>query len=250
MRICILSDCHATLPGLESILTAAKARGCEQIWQLGDLIDYGPQPNEVIDLLRERAVINLAGNHDLLLDGRLDPEDFARGALECNRWTENIITIENRTWLATLKPSEEIKTPQGTIALFHGSPQDPAWGYLDRKSEAEKSLTSLPDAKMIIVGHTHSQYAWKERADISIRRVRNFLFRPNTSFDLKEDRWVINVGSCGFGDESNPQKRRASWFLLDLGLNQGELRQETYDRAKAKAAFIGKGLSPDLERRV
>jgi predicted phosphodiesterase len=246
MRVAVLSDTHGNLAAVEAVLADAASAQVDAVWNLGDLVDYGPQPNETMDLLRAEATLHLAGNHDLLLTGRLPLEDFSKTAQDCYFWSRDHVAPRHQEWLATLEPSRLL---DGGVELYHGSPMDPAWGYLDTKVLADDALSLRPEAKLVFVGHAHRQGAWRERADVDDKRVRDFQFRPNQPFALEGHRWVMNVGSVGFPNETR-EDRRAGYLLLDFDAHTAELRRVDYDRAATRAAYAGLGLPARLERDV
>ena len=251
MRVAILSDAHANLPGLKAILDDARSHSAEAIWNLGDAIDYGPQPNEVIGLLRREAELHLAGNHELLLAGRLDEAEFSDLALHCNAWTKERISDKNRTWLEHLQPRQDTYKAGRSFTLAHGSPLDPAWDYLRDKTQATAVLLACPKADFIACGHTHTQAVWHERADLLKRgkqaTTRALAFKPNLTFPLGCDRWAFTVGA---GIPNDPDNRRVGYLLLDLSACEGQMRRVKYDREAAKAAYKGTGLDPILAKMI
>lgn len=110
MRTLILSDIHANLTALEAVLAAAAGR-YDRVWFLGDLVGYGPDPNECIDRLRGLDALCLSGNHDWAVLGKLDASDFNAEARRIVDWTRETLTAENREFLnaqppgATSRPS-------------------------------------------------------------------------------------------------------------------------------------------------
>ena len=80
MRVAVLSDVHANLHALEAVLADVDAGGFDELWFLGDLVGYGPRPNHCVAVLRERATACLAGNHDLVVLGKIPMTAFANDA--------------------------------------------------------------------------------------------------------------------------------------------------------------------------
>src|SRR5215218_10269679 len=99
MRVAVVSDIHANRHAFEAVLADVEHAGAEETWCLGDLVGYGGEPNECVELARERAAICLAGNHDLAVTGALGIEEFSRGAAISAQWTQTVISDENRTFL-------------------------------------------------------------------------------------------------------------------------------------------------------
>ena len=154
MRYAIFSDIHANLEALEAVLAKidelAQAEPIEQVWFLGDLVGYGPDPNECILKLRERTNVIIAGNHDWAAVGKIDLEDFSAAARISAEWTAEQLTEEHRTFLTNLPERLEI----GECTLVHGSPYGPLWEYLTSEVLAERSFQYF-SSRYCLVGHTH-----------------------------------------------------------------------------------------------
>ena len=154
MRYAIFTDIHANLEALEAVLAKidelAQQEPVDQIWFLGDLVGYGPNPNECIKRLRERTDVIIAGNHDWAAVGKIDIEDFSEAARISAEWTAEQLTEENRTFLANLPERLEIEE----CLLVHGSPYGPLWEYLTSEVLAERSFEHFTN-RFCFVGHTH-----------------------------------------------------------------------------------------------
>src|SRR5579864_2342352 len=154
MRYAIFSDIHANLEALEAVLAKidelAQDEPIDQVWFLGDLVGYGPDPNECIEKLRERTDVMIAGNHDWAAVGKIDLEDFSEAARISAEWTAKELTEEHRTFLANLPERLVI----GDCTLVHGSPYGPLWEYLTSEVLAERSFQHF-STRFCIVGHTH-----------------------------------------------------------------------------------------------
>ena len=154
MRYAIFSDIHANLEALEAVLEKidelAQEEPIEQIWFLGDLVGYGPDPNECILKLRERTDVIIAGNHDWAAVGKIDLEDFSAAARISAEWTAEHLTEEHRTFLTNLPERVEIDE----CTLVHGSPYGPLWEYLTSEVLAERSFQHF-SSRYCLVGHTH-----------------------------------------------------------------------------------------------
>src|SRR5438128_1738669 len=154
MRYAIFSDIHANLEALEAVLAKidklAQEEPIDQIWFLGDLVGYGPDPNECILKLRERTDVIIAGNHDWAAVGKIDLEDFSTAARISAEWTAEQLTEEHRTFLVNLPERIEIDE----CTLVHGSPYGPLWEYLTSEVLAERSFQYFT-SRFCFVGHTH-----------------------------------------------------------------------------------------------
>src|SRR5216684_3268756 len=154
MRYAIFTDIHANLEALEAVLAKIdaidKEKPIDQVWFLGDLVGYGPNPNECITTLRERTDVIIAGNHDWAAVGKIDLEDFSAAARISAEWTAEQLTEEHRTFLANLPERLDI----GKCTLVHGSPFGPLWEYLTSEVLAERSFQYFT-TRYCLVGHTH-----------------------------------------------------------------------------------------------
>ncbi|HTI13833.1 MAG TPA: metallophosphoesterase family protein [Dictyobacter sp.] len=154
MRYAIFTDVHANLEALETVLAKideiAQENPIDEIWFLGDLVGYGPNPNECIAKIRERTNVIIAGNHDWAAVGKIDLEDFSEAARISAEWTAQQLTAENREFLANLPE----RLDKGECVLVHGSPFGPLWEYLTSEVLAERSFQHFSN-RFCLVGHTH-----------------------------------------------------------------------------------------------
>src|SRR3954452_10894975 len=148
MRLGLLADVHANLPALEAALDAlddADALVCA-----GDLVGYGPQPNEVVDRLCSLGVTCGGGKHDLVALGGEGLERCDELAATTLRWTRSALGDDARRFLEALP----LETSLHGVLVAHGAPGDP-WLYVRTVEAAERALASRPDASAVVVGHTH-----------------------------------------------------------------------------------------------
>src|ERR1700730_9821089 len=156
MRYAVFTDIHANLEALEAVLAKideiAEKEPIDGIWFLGDLVGYGPNPNECILKLRARTDVIIAGNHDWAAVGKIDLEEFSPAARISAEWTAEQLTEEHRAFLENLPERLEI----GECTLVHGSPYGPLWEYLTREeqAQAERSFEYFT-SHYCFVGHTH-----------------------------------------------------------------------------------------------
>jgi hypothetical protein len=162
------------------------------------------------------------------------------------------VTQEHAFWLSDLEPSAVLDGDFAGVELYHGSPADPAWGYLSTRQDATDALALRPEARLVLVGHSHSQAAYRERADLPAterKRVREYQFKPLTPFALEDHRWVLNVGSVGFPVEHRDD-HRACYLLLDFDAKTAEFRRVEYDRELTRAALRATTLPAELQKMV
>jgi predicted phosphodiesterase len=238
MRIAVFSDIHANLHALEAVLAAIDDEGVDEIWCLGDVVGYGPRPNECVDLVRERAAVSLCGNHDLAALGTLDISDFSGDAAAAARWTQAELGEPQRAWLAGLEP---VGVREGA-QLFHGSPRDPVWDYVLSEEVALRSLVETV-APIVLVGHSHVALAlsWDEET------LAGGLAPEGTESDLSRGRWLLNPGSVGQPRDGDP---RAAWLLIDRDTGVARFRREEYPLAETQAEIRDRGLPHTLAARL
>jgi predicted phosphodiesterase len=238
MRIAVISDIHSNLHALEAVLTDIEAEAPDEIWCLGDVVGYGPRPNECADIVRERAAVVLVGNHDLAAIGKLDTGDFGPLAAESAHWTERALGEEQAAWLRTLEPAA---TREG-LELYHGSARDPIWEYVLTEDVALENL-QLTTAPIVLVGHSHLALAlsWDGQ------RLDGGLARGGAELDTTKARWLINPGSVGQPRDSDA---RAAWLLIDKAIGRAAFRRVPYPIDQTQAEMRAAGLPEDLATRL
>lgn len=238
MRIAVISDIHGNLHALESVLSALEGEAPDAVWCLGDLVGYGPRPNECTRRTQERAAVCLVGNHDLGVLGRLDLADFAGDAADAAIWTASVLEPEPRAFLESLGPQAAVEGAQ----LFHASARDPVWEYVLSEEAAAASLHAT-DAPVVLVGHSHVPLALLEQAGSAVGG-----YAPGgAEVDLAAGRWLLNPGSVGQPRDGDP---RAAWLLLDTDRGSASFRRVAYDIASTQAEIREAGLPEALAARL
>ncbi|MGH2465571.1 MAG: metallophosphoesterase family protein [Candidatus Limnocylindrales bacterium] len=206
MRVAVLSDIHANIRALDAIL--ARMGKVDAVWQLGDVVGYGPDPDAVVDRLRELKARGVRGNHDLAATGDEVIRDFNADARAAMEWTRRTIRPATLEWLAALPPRLTI----GDWSLVHASPRDPTWEYILTDEAAAANLAILPTIKGLF-GHTHLPIAYLQ-SDGSPGDITTLTPDPGTTLALGRGRALVNPGSVGQPRDGDP---RASGLLLDVG---------------------------------
>jgi putative phosphoesterase len=153
-KYAIISDIHSNLDALEAVLR--KLPGIP-ILCLGDIVGYGPQPNEVIETLCDlQPLAILMGNHDYAVTTG-DVQGFSSHAAAAIAWTRRQLTSTNLRFLSSLSPSTKLELDEASVALYHGSPRDPLFEYVypEIGSEVAEQLVHQSDSSAVLLGHTH-----------------------------------------------------------------------------------------------
>jgi predicted phosphodiesterase len=238
LRVAVISDIHANLHALESVLEAIEVDPPDKLWCLGDLVGYGPRPNEVVALVQERADLCLVGNHDLAALDQIDLDEFALDAAVSARWTQAVLLDENRSYLEGLSPAAEVDGAE----LFHASPRDPIWEYVITEETALDALERT-HAPVVMVGHSHLALA----IALLDGQLGGGLAPGGSEADLVEGRWLLNPGSVGQPRDGDP---RAAWIELDLDARRARFRRTPYPVERTQAEIRERELPEALAERL
>ncbi len=239
MRLGIIADVHANLPALSRALEHLAAEGADRSVCLGDLVGYGPQPNEVVAVIAERGIPTVIGNHDLVAAG-LDPLD--RSGPEAQKtlsWTRSAISDETRSFLSALP--RELDVGEGILAT-HGALDDP-WRYVRRSPDAVaqiEGLTTSGRGEVLLVGHTHRQMV----VDIGARTVATAAWvrsRSVRTFSVRGPA-LINPGAVG---QSREPRALVRCGLLDTSARTLNLYALRYNVGACRALLQQRNLPPE-----
>ncbi|MDG6988790.1 MAG: metallophosphoesterase family protein [Nitrososphaerota archaeon] len=214
--IAVISDVHANMEALDAVL--AEVEGMDVVC-LGDLVDYGAEPNEVIASLRGRGARCIAGNHDAIaLTG--DASMLNPKAAMSSIWTRRTLSKASRAYLEGLPEETRLRVEGVDLYFVHGSPEDHLWEYVDPAREADLFGFFLDRAKAQCVGlgHTHIPYVWKEAGRV-----------------------VFNPGSVG---QPRDGDSRAAYAVVDVDGGRVDvlLRRVRYDVGRAASKIREAGL--------
>ncbi len=230
MRYLIISDIHANMAAFRAVLDDAEGQ-YDKVWCLGDIVGYGPDPNECVELLAGLDHICIAGNHDWAVLGKLDVDDFNPDARHVSLWTRNVLTDSNCQFIQKL-PVALVQEEKFT--LVHGSPRHPIWEYVLYPAVAQVNFEHL-STPYCLVGHTHSPvifYAPHNPNGISEAEVPTSNNGPQA---LGERRLILNPGSVGQPRDGDP---RASYGILDLDNLSFEYRRIPYPIADVQERMV------------
>jgi diadenosine tetraphosphatase ApaH/serine/threonine PP2A family protein phosphatase len=235
VRVAVVSDIHGNLAALESVLAAVDERAPDALWCLGDLVGYGARPNECCTLVRERAALSLAGNHDLAVRGTIDLSEFSGDAGVAARWTRDVLSDESQEYLDSL---ETHASPDGA-QLFHASARDEVWEYV-LSDEAALATLALTTAPVVLVGHSHV-------ALVVSSNGAGGLAPAGTATSLAGKRTLLNPGSVGQPRDGDP---RAAFLILDLDGSTATFERVEYDVERTQSEIRAAGLPEVLARRL
>jgi predicted phosphodiesterase len=251
MRALIVSDIHANLEALQAVLAAAPAH--DVVWNLGDIVGYGANPNEVIDESRRHGAVFVRGNHDRVCCGLSDAEDFNPIAQRAARWTECVLTGEHREWLRHLAVGPI--SPDGPqVNCVHGSPLDED-EYILTLRDAWLSLHE-PRARITFFGHTHVQGGFATNGDEWFRLTPRYgrLLRGTPAepgeyeLQLREGaRYLLNPGSVG---QPRDGDWRAAFAIYDDRQMLLTWYRVPYDLREAQERILAAGLPDRLASRL
>jgi len=205
MRYLIISDIHSNLAALDAVL--ADAGSFDKVWCLGDVVGYGPDPNECLERLRDLPHTCVAGNHDWAALGKMNTEDFNPAAKKACQWTREQLSPSNLEYLEALPKS----LVEEDFTLVHGSPRHSIWEYILYPSIAEANFEHF-DTKFCLVGHTHVPVIYRDNPENPAQACDTVIPSLNNPLVLGEERLIINPGSVGQPRDGDP---RASYAIFD-----------------------------------
>lgn len=231
MLILIISDIHANLPALEAVLAEA-GEEFEATWCLGDLVGYGPDPNECIARVRNLPNLKcIIGNHDAAALNQIDSETFNPEARAAIHWTQKALSDGSRSFLESLPDRIELDH----VTLAHGSPRHPVWEYLLDTRTATLNFDYF-ETRLCFVGHTHLPV-------IYILHEGNYIAHldipePNQKLTLPT-RAIVNPGSVGQPRDRDP---RAAFAIYDTEEQTWDYRRVPYDVSAVQERMQEAGL--------
>lgn len=225
--IALLADIHANIQAFVAVVEDARRQGADEFWLLGDLVDYGANPNEVIELARTLNITHfVGGNHDAALFSNEVKASRTPHGQHAHAYTLATITEDNATWLRShsLRMMENI--PEHGALLTHGSPANPYWGYIypDENLEQWKDVLTSHSANRLLIGHSHRQF----------------------QAALSDGCEIVNPGSVG---QPRNQDARAQYALINEN-NQISFRRIPYNITAATTAIRRAGLAEYLAERL
>jgi diadenosine tetraphosphatase ApaH/serine/threonine PP2A family protein phosphatase len=239
MKYGIYSDIHGNLEALQRVLESMKRLGVEKRVCLGDIVGYGPFPNECVELVAQNSDITILGNHDSVAIGRESSEGWNNyNAQKAIEWTSKVLTPASIDFFNKL-PYMVSEPP---LLFVHASPWSPAdWKYVSSLDDAVDAFSFFTE-KICFIGHTH----WP--IIVIMEGEQSFKVSETLSYTLGPDqRILVNDGSVGQPRDRNPL---ASWCLCDTETNSVEIIRVAYDISKTQAAMKKSGFAEFLINRL
>ena len=236
MKYAIVADIHANLEALTVVMADAESQKCTHYACLGDVVGYNANPKECLDIIRQKGMPCVKGNHDEYCSVDAELDGFNPHAKEAINWTRLQLTEEDRKWLRELKYIRLI----ASFSIVHATLDGPQrWGYVFDKLAAAASFT-YQNTSVCFFGHTHVPVAF----------IRDSVVRGGTYSKFKIEpgrKYFINVGSVGQSRDGVP---KATYVIYDLDDASVELRRLDYDLATTQAKIRAAGLPERLAERL
>jgi diadenosine tetraphosphatase ApaH/serine/threonine PP2A family protein phosphatase len=240
MRYAIIADMHANLAAFTEVLDDIERRdGVDELWCLGDVVGYGPDPHQCIELLRQYKHVCIAGNHDLAAIGEIDTSGFNPYAAAACHWTTRQLDSGDVNYLENLP----LVIERDGFTLAHGSPREPIWEYLLSVSSARESFAFF-QSQFCLVAHTHVPlvFRYSETGSCSLDP-----FSANVCLFLGKDRLIINPGAVGQPRDGDP---RASYAIYDGEARMVRLYRVSYNISATQNRMTEHNLPVNLAARL
>jgi len=232
MRYAIIGDIHANLTAFKAVLKDIEQQGVvEKLWCVGDIVGYGPDPHECIELLCQTNHICVAGNHDLAAIGKVDTAEFNPDAAVACHWTAQQLSSDDIEYIGNLP----LVIQEDEFTLVHGSPREPIWEYIISTAVAKENFAYFK-SQFCLVGHSHVPLVFSYSEDGEYSSAR---FLPSVGLILGKSRLIINPGGVGQPRDSDP---RASYAIYDSETRQVKLYRVPYDVRYTQDRMVARGL--------
>lgn len=242
MKYLVISDLHSNLEALSAVLGQVKRKKFDRVLVLGDLVGYGANPNQIIDIIRRmKQAVVIRGNHDKVASGIESGDNFNRAAMQSALWTRRKLTPENRSFLFRL-PQGPV-TVDEEIMVSHGTPIDED-AYIFSDYDAYEVFQSMK-FKICFFGHTHLPVIY------AVSNQRLYTYRPNgerVKIELVNGfQYMINPGSVGQPRDKNPM---ASFAIFDSESRTITFKRVEYSIPRTQDKIVKAGLPQSLANRL
>jgi len=231
--IALISDIHGNLEALQTVLSYIDEQGIGNIYCLGDVVGYGPNPNESVEIVRERCQVVLMGNHDYAAIGKANIDYFNDFARKAAFWTRETLKNENMAYLQSLPFTHQ----NDELLMVHASPTNPEhWYYVLTQHEAQIEMNAFIQP-LCFIGHSHVPVVYTQTEKF---QTDEFKFEP-------KKKYIVNVGSVGQPRDGDP---RACLAIMDMKEKKISYVRLVYNVQKTYKKIIKAGLPPFLAERL
>lgn len=235
MRLAVISDIHSNLAALKQALAYLEKEKCDKIVCLGDVVGYGPRPNECIDLVRKNCQVCLMGNHDHAVLGLTDTYHFNQYARDAVTWTQRTLTLQNKAYLESLPFSHH----ENELLFVHSTPSQPEeWHYILSEYEAVRYMKEMKH-RVCFVGHSH--------IPVVFSLENGALYQEKQQLDYKSDQYIVNVGSVG---QPRDGDHRLCFAIFDTETGLLEYIRLDYPVKETYDEILENNLPPFLAMRL
>jgi predicted phosphodiesterase len=242
LRFLILSDIHANWEALNAVLRDATRRGYQAVLCLGDIVGYGPNPNEVTAWVRAHADVVIRGNHDKACSGASPFDSFNSAAQYSSRWTREELLDQHAQWLVNLDRGPVLVED---FDLVHGAPDDED-RYMFHEYEAEAGLRQASE-QLTFFGHTHVQGGFVGAPYLRSFEVSRLYALPSQMAIVPDRRYLLNPGAVG---QPRDGDTRAAYCIYDSAMRVVEFCRVDYDIRTVQDKILEKGLPEELAFRL
>jgi diadenosine tetraphosphatase ApaH/serine/threonine PP2A family protein phosphatase len=240
MRYAIIADIHANLTAFKAVLEdIVRQGGAHKVWCLGDVVGYGPDPHECIELLCQTDHVCVAGNHDWGAIGKIDTSVFNPDAAAACHWTAKQLNSADVKYLENLP----LVIEDGDFTLVHGSPREPIWEYLISTGIARENFAYFK-SQFCLVGHSHVPLVFSYDGSSACSASR---FSTDVELAPGKIRLIINPGGVGQPRDGDPQ---ASYAIYDSETRLIKLYRVPYDIRATQDKMVKHGLPLRLVARL
>lgn len=236
MRIVVISDIHGNLEALSAILKRIDNIKPDKVFCLGDIVGYGANPDECVDIVKTKVDLSLAGNHEYGVLGRTDMKEFSEDARIACEWTREILSDKSLTYISDLP----LTLIDEGIYLVHSTPFTPnEWDYIFTQDDAIRQFRGFSES-ICLVGHSHIPACFTPDRICELIEGRPLHLREG-------ERYIINFGSVGQPRDYDP---RASFGMLDLKKGEVRVIRVSYKIEGTQRKIMDQGLPLFLAERL
>lgn len=237
MRLAILADIHSNWEAFQAVLESCHEQDVRQIFCLGDVVGYGANPKECLDLIKSMRIPTVAGNHDWAVCDKIDTSGFNPVARLAVEWTKNILDAEEIDFLKQL----ELIHHEDRFVMVHGSLNKPrAFHYIEDMEDTQDTFY-LMQKKVCFIGHTHVPRFYKQ-----IDSRVDYAPLPTLTLDPVY-KYIVNVGSVGQPRDGNPM---ACFCVYDTDRETIDIIRVHYNVEEARRKILEAQLPGFLAQRL